>query len=66
MIRHENECVECGKPCLGRSCPYLRVRHLYCDRCMRDVDTLYVIDEEELCKDCAAEVLLEDWEHVIR
>ena len=49
MKRIENECVNCGLPCLGNSCPYKNVVHFYCDRC-----------GEEICQDC----LLKEFEVV--
>lgn len=51
MIRYENECVDCGLPCLGNSCPYRNVPHHYCDKCGFEED-LYYFDDEELCIDC--------------
>jgi hypothetical protein len=38
------------------------VKHLYCDKCNDDVDELYDVDGEELCKDC----LLEKFEIIRR
>lgn len=58
MIKFENECVDCGLPCLGSSCPNRNVRHLYCDRCKVDVPKLYVYDNEQLCWDCVEEEVL--------
>ncbi len=52
MRKIENECVDCGKPCMVY-CPLRNVEHLYCDRCGADVEKLYVGDSsEELCLDC--------------
>lgn len=52
MIRIENDCVDCGLPCLGRSCPLTSVKHFYCDEC-GDETTLYrFYDGEELCINC--------------
>ena len=59
MIRYEDKCVGCDLPCIGKRCPYQRVKHLYCDRCHEEVDRLYLVDGEELCADCA-EVLYDD------
>ena len=54
MIRFENECVGCAREmgCLGSSCPYACVAHLFCDHCKAEVDTLYHFDGEEWCADC--------------
>ena len=59
MKKIENECVECGLPCLGDSCPYKEVVRFYCDRCGEE-DMLYHYEDEELCKDC----LLKEFEIV--
>ena len=54
MIKYENECVSCPPEmgCLGNSCRYKNVKHLYCDKCSEDVEELYIADGEELCRDC--------------
>lgn len=51
MRKTENECVSCGLPCLGNSCPYRNVTRLYCDDCKEETD-LYYFDGDELCIDC--------------
>lgn len=51
MHKTENECVSCGLPCLGNSCPYRNVTRYYCDKCGEET-TLYHFDGEELCIDC--------------
>lgn len=51
MIQYENECVDCGLPCLGDSCPYRNVPHYYCDDC-GDEEELYWYDDEQLCASC--------------
>lgn len=52
MVRYENDCVSCGLPCLGDSCPNRHVKHLYCDRCDDECEKLYDYDGEQLCLDC--------------
>lgn len=52
MVRIENECCDCGLPCIGDSCPYLNVLRLYCDECGEMMDVLYHFDCQELCLDC--------------
>ena len=47
----ENECVDCGRPCLGNACPNRNVTRFYCDRCGNETK-LYHYDGEELCIDC--------------
>lgn len=61
MIRYEDECVGCPPElgCLGESCPYKRVPHMYCDRCGEEVDTLYKDQYGEycLCRECFYETV---------
>lgn len=59
MKKKENECVSCGLPCLGNSCPNRNVIRFYCDRCGEE-EILYHYDGEELCQHC----LLEEFEVV--
>ncbi len=47
----ENECVDCGKPCMGNACPYRNVTRFYCDEC-KEEEPLYYYDGEELCIEC--------------
>ena len=53
-VKFENECVGCPPEmgCLGNSCRYKNVKHLYCDKCGEDVEELYKVDGEELCEEC--------------
>ena len=53
----ENECVNCGLPCLGDKCRYRNVVHCYCDDCHSE-EKLYYFDGRELCL-CCIERLLE-------
>ncbi len=53
MVRYENECVDCGKPCIKTACENYRVKRLYCDECDEEVTELYEYAAyEELCADC--------------
>lgn len=56
MMKIENECVNCGLPCLGSSCPNRQVKHFYCDKCGEE-ETLYCLDGQELCATCVLEAL---------
>lgn len=56
MKRIENDCVDCGLPCLGNGCPYRNVPHYYCDECGNE-ETLYYYDGQELCVECIKERL---------
>jgi hypothetical protein len=51
MIITENECVDCGLPCIYESCPYWAVTRFYCDECNNEVK-LYWWDGQQLCLDC--------------
>ena len=51
MVKYEDECVCCGLPCLGNSCPNRNVPRYYCDECGDDTQ-LYEYDGQELCLSC--------------
>lgn len=51
MIKIENECCDCGLPCIYESCPYWAVTRFYCDECGDEAE-LYWYDNEQLCLDC--------------
>ena len=51
MVRIENECCDCGLPCIYESCPFWAVARLYCDECEEE-KTLYWFDDQQLCLDC--------------
>jgi hypothetical protein len=51
VIKFENECVDCGLPCIHSSCPNYCVPRLYCDEC-NDETELFWYDDEQLCIDC--------------
>ena len=55
MIVFENQCIDCGLPCIGDRCIYKNVEMHYCDRCGREA--AYRIYEEELCFNCANQIL---------
>ena len=59
MRYYENECVDCGLPCLHESCPYYNVEHIVCDICSKETK-LYHYDGQELCAEC----ILQDFEVV--
>ena len=60
MTVTENHCVDCGKPCLGASCPNQNVKVCYCDKCKEEIpfDAIYDVDGEELCEGCLKEMFL--------
>lgn len=55
MIVFENQCVDCGLPCIGDRCIYRNVEMHYCDHCNKEA--AYLIDKEELCSNCANQFL---------
>lgn len=61
MIVTENECVDCGLPCLLQSCPYWAVTRFYCDEC-GDESKLYWWNGQQLCINCI-EKQLDEVEH---
>lgn len=58
MLKIENQCVDCGLPCLGNSCVYRNVPVFYCDQC-GDEGADYRIDREDYCEDCAKKYIQE-------
>lgn len=62
MKRIENHCVDCGLPCLGRSCPYNSVPVYYCDECGEYAE--YRIEDSDLCDSCAKEHLQEVFDNL--
>ena len=56
MLRVENQCVDCGLPCIHNACPYYRVPVYYCDICGNE-DAGYTIEGQDYCEDCAKEYL---------
>jgi len=49
MVRYENDCVDCGLPCID--CGKKRTPHYYCDEC-KEEETLYEYDGDQLCETC--------------
>lgn len=58
MLVLENQCVDCGKPCLFEGCPYYSVPVYYCDS-QDGKKADYRIDGEHYCKDCAKRIMQE-------
>ena len=61
MHYYENECCDCGLPCVYESCPYYKVKHFKCDWCKEEDVKLYHYNGYEICEDC----LLKEHEVVI-
>jgi hypothetical protein len=58
MKKTFNECVDCGKPCIGSACPYRNVTRYFCDKCGEETK-LYHYEGQELCIGCIEEELEE-------
>lgn len=56
MIVIQNDCVDCGLPCLYKACPYYEAAHYYCDKCDEE-GNLYHFDGEQLCVSCILQQL---------
>lgn len=52
----EDRCVQCGLPCLGKSCPNQNVVIYYCDYCQID-EAEYQLNDKDICNSCAEEYL---------
>jgi len=62
MVKFESGCVDCGLPCMGDACRYMRVPVCYCDHCGKEVrlDDLVTFDDIDLCRECALEYVNEE------
>lgn len=56
-VRYEDQCVDCGLPCLGANCPNMGVAIWYCDECGDEGVDLYEVDGKEVCEYCALKML---------
>lgn len=59
-VRRESDCVDCGLPCFGRSCPHWERVYFECDSCGNE-DAIYHIDDGDYCEDCAIKLMNEEW-----
>lgn len=55
MRYYENDCVNCGLPCLYKACPHYEVLHFCCDECGDEDVKLYHYDDKEICERCLLE-----------
>ena len=53
-VRYEDQCVDCGLPCMGESCPNRNVPVYTCDDCSEEFypEDLYEVDGDMLCEHC--------------
>lgn len=59
----ENQCVDCGLPCLGESCSCRNVRVFYCDMCGSE-DAVYRIYNNDYCEECAKKYLKDSFDEL--
>lgn len=55
----ENDCCDCGLPCIHYACPFYKVEHFECDFCHQEAK-LYHYNGYEICEEC----LLKEFEVV--
>ena len=61
MRRIENQCVQCGAPCMDSLCPNRRTVVYYCDTCGNE-GAEYQIDDKDYCEDCLKEYFNDVWD----
>ncbi len=69
MIKEQNDCVNCGLPCLHSGCPYRHVPHYYCDKCGKEVTDLSYREGEDkthICPDCLKEMAKEKFDELYK
>ena len=54
MMRIENHCVGCEKPCIHDACPYYSVECHYCDKCGEPAEIC--TDDGDFCRECARRI----------
>ena len=55
MVKYENHCVCCEKPCIHGACHHYKVKVCYCDNCREPA--AYEYDGKHYCRDCLEEEL---------
>lgn len=48
----ENDCVDCGLPCMGIACPNRNRIHKYCDVCGDEFDKVWKYENTVYCTEC--------------
>lgn len=65
MIKYENGCVDCGLPCMGKTCKHFKIPVYYCDRCNLEIQgAVYEKDGTHLCESCMIETAKENIEEI--
>lgn len=59
---HSSDCVDCGLPCLGRSCPHWERIDYYCDECSDYAK--YYLDGKHYCRKCAYKVIQDAFDYL--
>lgn len=62
MIKKMNDCVDCAMPCVGGFCRLTDSTYVCCDRCGERAELFYLLNGEELCRDCFVDIALENAE----
>lgn len=60
MIRTVDGCVGCGQ----KPCYFCTELELVCDACEEVVESLYWLDDEQLCEECWKETAFQDADEV--
>lgn len=63
MTKIENQCVECGLPCIQTACPWTHVEVHYCDECQKS-EADYKVGENEYCSSCVDKLLNEQLRNI--
>ncbi len=63
MKVQRSDCLMCGLPCLGRSCPHHLVDRTLCDFCLEyeneETEAEYRSDGIDLCEECLMEAIID-------
>ena len=63
MKQRRSDCLACGLPCLGRSCPHHLVDRILCDFCLEyeheETDAKYRLDGIDLCESCLYDAVID-------
>ena len=51
-VYKSDECVDCGRPCLGSLCPNRNVIRKECDVCGDEYEKVYRYENTVYCADC--------------
>lgn len=66
MIKHEDNCVQCDLPCLGKSCPNKTSSIYICDKCNNEINRIaYKVDGNDLCEDCFKDFVVENIQDIL-